>query len=153
MPNICFLYVCEFHLKYLQLCQIFPTIFCGTNIFALYCVNLDGWLWSSSLASHLRLRFRQAWCGAEEFCLPPLCGTLISPPESKNTWLVVNLRISHAFYSLVIWLVPTLGLYRGLTVEISQIEPGSVTHRVGQWLLWWIIVCWSIVPLKSQRLF
>ena len=74
-------------------------------------------------------------CGrgwAEEFCPPPLCGAVISPPESKNTRLVVNLRISHAFYSLVIWLVPTLGLYCGLTVEISQIEPGSVTHRVGQ---------------------
>ena len=62
IPKICFLYVCEFHLKYLQLCQIFPTIFCGTNIFALYCVNLDGWLWSSSLALHLRLRFHQLWC-------------------------------------------------------------------------------------------
>ena len=62
VPNICFLYVCEFHLKYLQLCQIFPTIFCGTNIFALHCVNLDGWLWSSSLVTHLRLRFCQAWC-------------------------------------------------------------------------------------------
>ena len=38
---------------------------------------------------------------AEEFCLPPLCGAVISLPESKKTQSNVNPQISAAFYSTV----------------------------------------------------
>ena len=63
MPKICILYVCEFHLKYLQFCKNSLWIISGTNNFAIYCVNENGWWWSFSPVTRLRLRSRQAWCG------------------------------------------------------------------------------------------
>ena len=38
---------------------------------------------------------------AEEFCLPPLCSAVISPPESNKTRRNVNPQISATFYSTV----------------------------------------------------
>ena len=38
---------------------------------------------------------------AEEFCLPPLCSAVISPPESNMTRRNVNPQISATFYSTV----------------------------------------------------
>ena len=55
------------------------------------------------------------------------------------------------------WLVPMMGLYRGHTVEISQIEPGSVTHRVkGKRLLCCcfisgVLIGWELIILCEHH--
>ena len=75
-------------------------------------------------------------CGcrwAEEFCPPPLCGAVISPPEFKNTQRKVSPRIYAAFRSTVLCLPCLVASFKLLcdTITMQKICVGVGPCRTG----------------------